>query len=246
MRKIARVFSLLLPYLLLAFPLTSETEPDIQTVVSIDGIKTRVFFNDGDTFKILDGDLKNGRVRIEGMNTLESYGPVHEWKQNDTRELFDVANLATTTARTGTWSCKLEKEKDTYGRLLAICDDLALALIGKGLAHAYSIDTSPADANYLQAQKEAQSSRLGMWKEGVPKFIITSLHSVLEGKQKAQRKTYNRKIDTADGHSEQEAHEKAYATCEKVCLEQDNSCMVYVPFEIRYGKKRPECLRGNQ
>ena len=65
--------------------------------------------NDGDTFKILDGNRKNERVRVTGFNALESYGPVHEWQDNTLNELYNVAALATKTAQNGKWNCKLEK-----------------------------------------------------------------------------------------------------------------------------------------
>ena len=245
MRKFARVFSCLIPCLLLSLPSNSRINVEKQTEIMIDGVNTRVLFNDGDTFKILNGKYEKARVRISGMNTLESYGPVHEWEENTVHELFEVANTATVLAQNGNWNCKIEKEKDTYGRLLSTCDDLAKDLIGKGYAHAYSVDNKPADQEYLKMQKEAQDKRLGMWKDGIPKFIITSLHSVNEGNQKNNGKTYNRLISTTDGHTEKMFHQKSYATCEKVCMEQDKSCMVYVPYEIRYGQQRPDCLQGN-
>lgn len=247
MRKIAKPCLLLMPCLFLSTFLWSKTdEPEKTTKISLDGKETEVFFNDGDTLKILDGKYKNKRVRISGFNTPESYGPVHEWEGNNPIELYEIANLATKEARDGTWTCVLQKGKDTYGRLLATCDDLAKALIEKGLAHAYSVDENPADQNYLTYQSKAQKNKVGMWRDGIPKFIITSLHSITERQKisnKGPQATYNRLIDTKTGATEKMYHEQEYATCQKVCLEQDNSCMVYVPFEIRYGSKRPDCLQ---
>lgn len=245
MRKIAKPCLILVPCLFLSSFLNAA-EPEKTTKIKLDGKETEVFFNDGDTLKILDGKYKNKRVRISGINTPESYGPVHEWQGNSPSELFEIANLATQEVRNGSWACVLQKGKDFYGRLLAICDDLAKALIEKGLAHAYSVDEDPADTNYLKYQVKAQRDKLGMWRDGVPEFIITSLHSANEREKislSGTRATYNRKINTKTGATEKMYHEEEYATCQKVCLEQDNSCMVYIPFESRYGSDRPDCLR---
>lgn len=207
------------------------------TTIVLDGEEVTVHFNDGDTFKAQNGKHARARVRIEGFNALESYGPVHLWMENSAEYLFSMANKATDLARNGFWHCDLDEGKDAYGRLLARCDDLAIALINAGYAHAYSIDSSAAQANYLEAQYQAQLSKKGMWKYGVPDYIITSLHSADEGAQR----TYNRLISTKDGHSKKWQHEDIYETCETVCFEED-SCMVYVPFNERYGSNRAECL----
>jgi endonuclease YncB( thermonuclease family) len=198
-----------------------------------------VYFNDGDTFKILDGKHRGLRARVTGLNSLETYGPVHQWQNSDADYLFTIAKRATEMVQTGSWTCLLEGGADGYGRLLARCDDLALALIKDGLAHAYSIDEKPALRIYLTAQKEAQAKGLGMWKSGVPNFIITSLHSANE----SDLPPYNRVISTSDGHSEKWQHERNYETCEKVCQPDEPSCMVYVPIDQRYGSSRASCLR---
>lgn len=216
--------------------------PKTTTHIILNSTPTLVFFNDGDTFKIMDGALKNSRVRIAGFNTLETYGPVHQWNNNSPHYLFTVANEATRLAQNGHWNCKTEGGRDVYDRLLAICDDLALALIDAGLAHAYSVDHSSAHKDYLTSQQEAMTKRIGMWKHGVPNFIIASLHSINEGVDEP----YNRLISTMDGHSEKWSHREGYGTCENVCLGQEASCMVYVPFAQRYGSARPECLRQKE
>lgn len=222
-----------------AFSVIAKQEHAPNSEAYLNGVKTLVRFNDGDTFKILDGKYKNKRVRIAGFNALESYGPVHEWLGNDAQTLYENSKLATIQAQNGTWHCDLDTKHDTYGRLLATCDDLALALIDKGLAHAYSVDENRADENYLNHQRQAQANKIGMWKHGVPTLIITSLHSSDEG---SGRNNYNRAISTIDGHSEKIYHQEIYGTCQKVCLDNENSCMTYVPFNARYGKHRPECL----
>jgi endonuclease YncB( thermonuclease family) len=203
----------------------------------IDGVRTKVFFNDGDTFKILEGDYEKISARIAGFNTLENYGPVHEWMGMSVEDLYGVSQDATKWARSGTWHCESMDEEDSYGRLLVVCDDLAVSLIAEGLAHAYSIDSDPAPKSYIKAQQVAQELALGMWAQGVPQYIITSLHSASErGNQH-----YNRVIATDDGSTKEWQHNEHYDTCERVCY-QPNTCMIYVPFGNRYGNGRAECL----
>ncbi len=230
---------LVLVSLMGAATVCAHEAPKKTTQVTLNGTLMSAYFNDGDTFKILDGSMKNTRVRIEGYNTLETYGPVHEWKGNDTSYLYGLSKEATSHVEMGQWNCKTNNKKDRYGRMLATCDDLALSLISAGLAHAYSVDAEPANRKYITAQRKAKNAKLGIWKHGVPEFIISSLHSADEGAQQP----YNRLVSTLDGHSKKWAHKKSYDICQKICLDDEASCMVYVPFTQRYGSERPDCLR---
>lgn len=218
---------------------TEETTAVIETGsrLTLDGKATKVYFNDGDTFKILDGKHQGKRVRVAGYNSLET-NPIHEWLDSSVEYLYDNAIAAKKMAQDGRWNCKLEKGVDSYGRLLASCDDLALSLIGAGLAHAYSVDANPAKSKYLKKQRSAQRNNVGMWANGIPDYIITSLHSAAEG----EKRPYNRLISTKNGATTKYFHEDSYATCEKVCVEEGNSCMIYVPYSERYGSNRSECL----
>jgi micrococcal nuclease len=216
-----------------------------RTQIELNGELTQVYFNDGDTFRVSEGPLKGKSSRLHGYNTLESYGPIHRWGTFSRQELFQNANDATQLARKGGWHCKTENSVDTYGRLLTTCQDLALELIGEGLAHAMSVTDQPADAALVQKQQEAILARRGMWSKGVPAYVVSSLHSVDEGKN--QGETYNRAVSTEDGHSFLMMHKSSYKDCEEVCYAptsgSEASCMLYVKFENRYGPKRPSCLR---
>jgi len=207
----------------------------------LEGESVKVFFNDADTFRILEGPLKGKRVRVLGYNSLETYGPIHSWNGLNGEELLENARAATYMARTGGWSCSLIDDVDTYGRLLCRCDDLAISLLRNGLAHVFSVDKNPGDSEYLKYQKYAQEQQLGIWLNGVPKYIITSLHSA---KENEQGNAYDRLISTSDGSSKKREHKEHYKTCEIVCIERGSSCMVYVPFRERYGDRRPYCLRA--
>lgn len=186
------------------------------TRVFINGVPTPVFFNDGDSFRIQAGPFKGAQARLSGYNTLESFGPHHSWGTWTAKELYVTAKMATLTARKGEWNCEGDGNKDGYGRLLMFCKDLALHLIQKGLAHAYSVNEQPGDADMLAVQREAMTARVGMWAHGVPRFVMTSLHSKDEGGDK-RGITSNRLISTVDGHSEKWVHEDNYGECQKVC-----------------------------
>ncbi len=193
--------------------LTAVAEPASQ--VFLNGVPTPVFFNDGDSFRILEGPLKGTKARLAGFNTLESYGPVHQWGGWHAKELYAIAKMGTLNARRGVWNCSSEMEKDTYGRVLFDCLDLAEDQIRKGLAHVMSVTTEPGHPRLVEAQKSAIKDRVGMWAHGVPEFVLTSLHSIDERSNRAY--AYNRLVSSVDGHSEKWMHKNKYEECQVVC-----------------------------
>jgi micrococcal nuclease len=124
-----------------------------------------------------------------------------------------------------------------------LCPDLAVELVRQGHAMAYAVEGGTPLAGTLEAQAEAMKERRGMWAKGVVHGVVTSVHSVSEDGAKEPH-AYNRVVDTRTGQALKRAHTKAYATCETVCEETDGdtSCMVYVPFELRY-RHKPDCLK---
>lgn len=206
--------------------------------IYLDDEKTKVRFVDGDTIKVLEGDFKRSYGRIEGINSLETYGAVHSFEKTSADYLLTIAHAATAFAQKGDWHCYTQERRDTYGRILVTCDDFAKAILAKGLAHAYSINDKPAPKEYLAAQKKAQKAQLGMWKYYIPTYIISSLHSKAEG----ARENYNRLISTKDGTTKKMQHKENYEICQNVCIENNASCMIYVPFQKRY-TQRPYCLQ---
>lgn len=198
----------------LAVPSTPRAgEP--QTKVTINGKMAPVFFNDGDSFRVLAGTYTGTRARLAGFNTLESYGAVHQWGEWKAKELYTIAKMSTLFARRGTWSCETDGKTDTYGRMLLWCPDLADAMVRGGYAHVMSIDDTPGRAELLEAQREAIENRRGIWAHGVPDFILTSLHSVEEDTDGSG--TYNRLVSTDDAHSVKWKHRNKYAECDNVC-----------------------------
>jgi micrococcal nuclease len=206
--------------------------------VRLKGRIFRVRWGDGDTFsfKTLSGKRKN--ARLAGFNALESYGPVHRWGQWTPQELYGLAKKAGTVAAAQGWVCKQLPGGGGYGRLLVSCPELKKALLRQGLAHVFSID-GPGDAPSMSLQHDAQSQGQGFWAKGVPDGLVTSLHS--RDERPENDTAYDRVVSTKTGHAPTLEHAKSYGTCDEVCHQ--GSCMVYVPYRERYGKKRPSCLR---
>ena len=206
---------LLLTTLCLAHP-AGASEP--RTKVVVNGMMSPVYFNDGDTFRVLSGQLAGTKARLEGFNTLESFGPVHQWGKWSYRELYVNAKTATLNARRGIWRCSWDKRVDGYGRGLFKCPELAINQIRFGFAHAMTVTAEPSPEIYLEAQRDAIKHRRGMWANGVPKYVLTSLHSVDE--RPNQNWAYNRLVSTHDGHSERWIHGETYGECDKVCVQE--------------------------
>ena len=217
---------------------SANAEP--ATTVYLNGAPAPVYFNDGDSFRVIAGPLAGSRARLAGFNTLESYGSVHSWGNWTARELYINAKMATLNARRGVWRCTSDMSKDGYGRILWHCPGLAVDQIRKGLAHAMTVTKDAADPRFLEAQREAIKNRAGMWAHGVPDFVLTSTHSMTEDSRR--KTTYNRLVSTKDGHSEKWIHSDSYKECQKVCHE-TGGCMIYVDFKRRYGSGKAACLK---
>ncbi|MEO0325137.1 MAG: hypothetical protein AAF447_19415 [Myxococcota bacterium] len=220
MRPLTRLSFALLLGLGLAMALGALRAPapakaDTTTLVFVNGRMTRVYFNDGDSFRLLDGPYASTSARLAGFNTLESFGPVHAWGSFHPYEIYVLAKEATWHARRGVWHCGTDERRDGYGRLLLDCPDLAMSQIGRGFAHAMQINDRPSNAAYLRAQRQAQQARRGIWAHGIPGFILTSLHSFDEDPRREWH--YNRRVSTRDGHSESRRHRETYRECEWVC-----------------------------
>ena len=207
--------------------------------VRLDGVVVEAWWDDGDTFSIPNPEGgKRIRARLDGFNTLESYGPVHRWGTWTSGELYAIAKQAGERARSETWSCTVGEGSGGYGRIRVDCPDLRWALVSEGLAHVFGIEQAGPEA-LLVAQQEAIDAGRGMWAKGAPEGLITSLHSVDE---RDGDTTYNRIADLSTGIAAKHEHSETYATCQEVC--QMGSCMVYVPFAQRYDEaKKADCLR---
>ena len=194
--------------------LTHEAKAEPASKVYLNGLPSPVFFNDGDSFRVLGGQYEGMKARLAGYNTLETHGPVHRWGDWTYKELYVIAKTATLYARSHEWHCTSDLKTDTYGRSLWDCPDLRVALVRQGLAHAMSVK-GPADADVIAAQQEAIAAKRGIWAHGVPDFILTSLHS--EEEDVEGYGTYNRLVSSKDGSSMKWKHDVKYQECEEVC-----------------------------
>ena len=214
--------------------------------IRLDGVREHVSWNDGDSFAIKAGPRQGQKARLAGYNTLESYGPVHFWSAFHGEELYWLAKEATHVVRSEEWVCRSLGVADGYGRIIVSCPDAAKRLVGDGLAHVFAVD-QPADGELLALQMEAQRARRGIWAKGIPSHIVTSVHSTEEGAgrgggdEQAEPRAYNRICDTATGESVTVEHHTAFKACDVWC--HGGSCLLYLPFDVRYGRDKPLCVK---
>lgn len=197
---------------------SAPAEANALSRVYLNGHVVPVSFNDGDSFRVRGGEFEGSQCRLTGYNTLESFGPAHQWGGWHPYELYIVAKQATYNGRRGTWHCFTEGNRDTYGRLLVECPDLVVDQIRRGYGHAYNANDTPSRPEYLRAQQEAIAARRGIWAHGVPGYIMTSVHSFSEDTSREWH--YNRMISTRDGHSESVRHRESYGECQWVCSDE--------------------------
>lgn len=215
----------------------------------LDGVPERVNWNDGDSFRILRGSRDGQKARLIGYNTLESYGPVHFWGDFTGWDLYHTHKDATALAKSEEWECESSGKADGYGRILVACPELRRRLIATGLAHVYAFGDEEPDPDLITLQLQAQAERKGMWAKGVPKDIVTSVHSIDEPAEKGvaahgpRTESYNRVCDTKTGKTLAIPHTTIFKTCDAFC--HGGSCLLYIPFAERYGKRRAACVVGD-
>lgn len=211
-----------------------EAGPQPNGVVVLDGVETAVHWDDGDTFFAPKTKLK---ARLVGYNTLESYGAVHRFGPGE-RRLYEIAGEATAVAMSRAWTCTIHSTEGGYGRQSVDCPDLRQTLLEAGLAHVFSVK-GPADEADLRAQSVGIAAAAGMWSDGPPSSLITSVHSLDE--KPGAVSTYNRVLDLKTGEASKRPHTNTHKACEWVCV--DGSCLLYVPYKQRYGENKAACLK---
>ena len=216
---------------------TKPTDEKVEPSVILDGVSISVFWDDGDTFHGTTADGKKIKARLAGYNTLESYGPVHQWGGWTEHELYAFAKESGVFASKTIWECADTKKGGGYGRVLVDCPGLRKAMLENGYAHPFSIGGPAPEADML-ALRLGIENKAGIWEKGAPLKLVTSLHSQDE---KPDKEVYNRVCDLTTGECAEQVHSAVYQTCEKVCV--DDSCMIYVPYKVRYGDNRAECIQ---
>lgn len=216
-----------------------ELDPKWPTI-SLNGELMSVRWSDGDSFKFKSGPWEGKGVRLQGYNTLESYGPVHRWGDWTRLELYRIAKSSWKLGASKTWDCTTNEEQDHYGRLLVNCPGAAEHMVREGHGHVFVME-GEAPRGLLEAQVAAIKEGKGIWAKGAPMEVITSLHSADE--DGGAKVTYNRVVDTRTGVTRKAEHKETYSTCQEVCMgpEGADSCMTYVPFVVRY-RNKPECI----
>ena len=226
-------------YFMSSIALAGPTVPAPQPngTVALDGESVAVEWIDGDTFVVPSSGLK---ARLDGFNTLESYGPVHKFGPGPAA-LFGVANAATDLAKSQVWACNKQGGDGGYGRVGVDCPELRRAMLEQGLAHVFAVEGAATDTD-LKAQNIGIAAKAGMWSEGAPEGVVTSAHSLDEKEGAAQ--TYNRVMQVSTGSAPKQMHSEVYKPCSWVCA--SGSCLLYVPYAMRYGEKKAECLQTDQ
>jgi micrococcal nuclease len=217
---------------------------DADGVILLNGQRTQVRWSDGDSFDFVDGPYAGQGSRLFGYNTLESYGPVHRWGDWTREELYTLTKGDADVCASKEWECTTSGEPDAYGRVLVDCPKLALEMARQGRGLAYAVRGKP-NPLVLDAMHQAQKYGRGIWAKGVPKGLVTSLHSFSEQTDSKYTTSSNRILDTATGEAPLRKHTDNYEICQEVCLTTAGSwsCMVYVPYERRY-RDQPPCLVG--
>lgn len=216
--------------------------------IVLNGMTERVNWSDGDSFRIIGGARDKQKARLQGYNTIESYGPVHFWGDANGWDLYRIHKEATEFVRSDEWECETQGDVDGYGRILVACPELRRQLVLRGLAHVYAYGDEEPDPDLVAAMLKAQNQRLGMWKYGVPRGIVTSVHSIDEkGDDEDEgggdrKESYNRIADTQTGKTFTVKHQKVFKPCDVFC--HAGSCMLYIPFKMRYGDDKPACVMG--
>lgn len=225
-------------------PKPPKEKHDAMGAIVLNGKRLEVRWTDGDSFNVREGDLKGTSTRLVGYNTLEAYGPVHQWGEWTAKELFELAKKSSSVAATQEWECTTDFKRDGYKRLLVRCPKLAVEMARQGHGLAYAVDGEKPDAEVVKAQAEGIKAKAGMWAKGSTNGVITSLHSVGEDGDVEATEAYNRVVDTRTGAALKRKHTEKYESCQNVCIEIDGtkSCMVYVPFKHRY-RGQPDCLK---
>ena len=208
--------------------------------VRLNGTRAAVYWADGDSFEFRTGPRKGNETRLIGFNTLESYGPVHRWGQWTGSELWGLSKKAGRFAASREWECFTKGKRDAYNRLLVDCPELRRFMLRRGLAHLFAYD-DPADPTEIELQKKARIDEIGMWEKGRPEVIVTSVHSAGGGSSGRMRIVHAR-----TGETEMTGHRAELMLCEELCHgdKWTGSCMLFVPYKLRYIDKKPECIRG--
>ncbi len=120
---------------------------------------------DGDTVTVIDADHNKHKIRLAGIDAPESRQP---YGQRSRQSLSDLVS--------GQWVQVVYDKADRYGRLVGKVQvagrDANLEQLRRGLAwhyKKYEAEQGEQDRQaYAAAQQQAQSARLGLWRDPGP------------------------------------------------------------------------------
>jgi endonuclease YncB( thermonuclease family) len=120
---------------------------------------------DGDTVTVLDADQNKHKIRLAGIDAPESRQP---YGQRSRQSLSDLVS--------GQWVQVVYDKADRYGRLVGKVQvagrDANLEQLRRGLAWHYKKyegeQGEPDRQAYAAAEQQAQSARLGLWRDTGP------------------------------------------------------------------------------
>ena len=200
----------------------SDNEPSTLLVESqgssvlLDGQKIQVRWDDGDTFKGKHPETgKKISARLAGYNTLESYGPVHQWGEWSSEELYLLAKEAGRFASAKEWSCSDTGKEEA----MAVCWLIAPIFAGRFWIPGWPIHFQSVllpVKQILPHSKLPLENKSGIWAKGVPKLLLTSLHSQDE---KPDQDAYNRSCVVNTGQCDKVTHTNTYTECQLVCTQ---------------------------
>src|SRR5512137_325043 len=103
-RAVPLLLATLLALALAPRPAAGKAHGAAGTVV-LDGQVTEVRWTDGDSFKVLSGPLQGFGTRLQGYNTLETFGPVHRIGTLGPAELETIARSSAPLLAGTAWRC---------------------------------------------------------------------------------------------------------------------------------------------
>ena len=135
----------------------------LTTAAELRGVVVGV--TDGDTITVLDGERKQHKVRLAGIDAPERHQGFGE------RSKQHLSNLAF--KKQATLDCyKTDQYKRKVCRVWVEGKDVALAQVQAGLAWHYKRfekeQTASERASYARAEDDARASRIGLWKSDRP------------------------------------------------------------------------------
>lgn len=120
---------------------------------------------DGDTVTLVDSAQVPHKIRLAGIDAPEARQPYGQVSRRSLAEMVE-----------GQWVQVSYDKRDRYGRLVGKIElhgrDVNLEQLRRGLAwhfKKYQDEQSPSDRQaYAKAEEEAQSARLGLWRDAQP------------------------------------------------------------------------------